>query len=170
MSDAQACDSQFSIANVSGIRTPPLYAGFFIRLVAFAIDWVLLFGGIWLALAIVFIGIWPLFYGDGSGAAIVLNPENGQSLSFFVLAITFLWHRYFLTGSWQATPGKRLCGIYVARADGTPLDGQLVLKRLGGYFLSLFTLAIGFFMAGWSREKKSLHDIICDTRVLRGRL
>jgi uncharacterized RDD family membrane protein YckC len=29
---------------------------------------------------------------------------------------------------------------------------------------------LGFFMIGWTQEKKGLHDMICGTRVVYGKL
>jgi uncharacterized RDD family membrane protein YckC len=36
--------------------------------------------------------------------------------------------------------------------------------------LSALPLGIGFFMIGWTDQKKGLHDIVCDTRVIHGKL
>jgi hypothetical protein len=71
--------------------------------------------------------------------------------------------------AWQATPGKRLCGIYITRADGRMINGWLAFGRISAATLSLIPLCIGFFMIGWTRQKTGLHDLVCRTRVVYGR-
>jgi uncharacterized RDD family membrane protein YckC len=35
--------------------------------------------------------------------------------------------------------------------------------------VSALLFYIGFMMAGWTNQKRALHDMICDTRVIYGR-
>jgi uncharacterized RDD family membrane protein YckC len=73
----------------------------------------------------------------------------------------------FFVGKYGATPGKMACGLQVVRPDG----GRVTyLRAFGRYFaewLSQITLLIGYIIAAFDDEKRSLHDLICDTRVIR---
>ena len=80
------------------------------------------------------------------------------------------YYAYFSAGPWQATPGKRICGIYVIRTNGARLDAPFGALRYLTYFLSALPLGLGFLMPLWTKERKALHDIICGTRVVYGRL
>lgn len=65
------------------------------------------------------------------------------------------------------TVGKMVMGHHLVRADGEPLTWGLVIGRYFAMMLSALTLTIGFMMAGWTRHKQALHDIICGTYVIR---
>jgi uncharacterized RDD family membrane protein YckC len=41
------------------------------------------------------------------------------------------------------------------------------LVRYLAYFLSVFTLGIGFIMVGLRQDKRGLHDLVCDTVVIQ---
>jgi uncharacterized RDD family membrane protein YckC len=86
------------------------------------------------------------------------------------LGVWLFYFIYFPSGSWQATPGKRIVGIHLIREDGGRVTGLLALGRSLSYVISAIPLYIGFFMIGWNKEKKGLHDIICHTRVIYGKL
>lgn len=86
---------------------------------------------------------------------------------FFIWAMASgIYNIWFVAGNWQATPGKRWCGIMVAMQDGTrPTLAQSALRWFAG-FTSWASLGVGFMMAGWNREKCAMHDVICGTRVI----
>ena len=85
-------------------------------------------------------------------------------------ALTIGYNVYFNAGTWQATPGKRLLGLHLITVTGEPVGPWLAFGRWLAYILNGFTLYIGFMMIGWTREKTGLHDIICGTRVVYGKL
>lgn len=76
---------------------------------------------------------------------------------------------YFTAGKWQATPGKRVMGIYVIRADGTPINHAYALGRCFAYLASWVILCLGFVLAAFTTERTALHDLLCDTRVVYGK-
>lgn len=68
----------------------------------------------------------------------------------------------------EGTPGKRLLGLRVVRADGSRLS---VARSFGRYWseqLTGFTFLAGYVMAAFDDQKRALHDYMCDTRVVRG--
>ena len=67
---------------------------------------------------------------------------------------------------WSTTVGKRLLGLYVLRSDGSKVGFLRAVGRWFSYILSALILFIGFFMVGLRRDKRGLHDLICDTVVV----
>ena len=66
--------------------------------------------------------------------------------------------------------GKWLFNLRVIPADG-PEDGKLrfvdvAYRETIGKFLSGVILNAGYILAGPDREKRALHDMLCDTRVI----
>jgi uncharacterized RDD family membrane protein YckC len=57
--------------------------------------------------------------------------------------------------------------LQVVTASGDRLSfGQATVRHFMK-FLSLFTAAIGFMMAGWTKRRQALHDMPCDCVVIR---
>jgi uncharacterized RDD family membrane protein YckC len=116
--------------------------------------------------------------GMGVGLGLGRNPDPSQVFAvlpaFFGLlglawllqvAISLAYEAYFLTTK-GATPGKMALGLKVTRADGGPISVGLAVGRYFARILSWLTFCIGFIIAGFDREKRSLHDHICGTRVV----
>lgn len=57
--------------------------------------------------------------------------------------------------------------LKIVRPNGDPITYGRALGRYFGEMLSGLILCIGFMMAGWDEEKRTLHDRVCDTRVIR---
>ena len=136
------------------------YAGFWTRFGAIAIDGFIL----WIVNLILFI---PL------GIFMPTSNENPfATLSFMPLlmllqyAIPAAYDTWFV-GKYGATPGKMACKIKVVVADGTPVTYSRALGRHFAKWLSSIILGIGFIMAAFDDEKRTLHDRICETRVVR---
>ncbi|WP_221033056.1 RDD family protein [Actomonas aquatica] len=69
----------------------------------------------------------------------------------------------------DATPGKLALGLKVLRANGDKLSIGRIIGRYFSEWLSGLILAIGYLMAAWDDEQRTLHDRICDTRVIKAR-
>lgn len=147
------------------------YGGFWIRFVARCIDGILL----WIVSFIIQMPLRILGLG-GAGLAVSRDPATAVAalpmvlgligISVLVqLVISILYEVYFLT-SRGATPGKIALGLKVIRADGGPITTGLALGRYFAQWLSSLTLLIGYIIAGFDPEKRSLHDRIVDTRVI----
>lgn len=76
---------------------------------------------------------------------------------------------YFIGGKWQATPGKRVMGIHVMRADGAAVAHSYALARCFAYIASWIIIGLGFVLAAFTAERTALHDLLCDTRVVYGK-
>jgi uncharacterized RDD family membrane protein YckC len=68
---------------------------------------------------------------------------------------------------YRATIGKRIMHLQVVCADGKQLNFGEASVRHVMKFLSLFTLGIGFLMAGFSKRRQALHDLPNDCLVIR---
>lgn len=84
------------------------------------------------------------------------------------LAVTFYYYGWFYKYK-GATPGKMVIGLRVVDSDtGTNIGyARAFFRETLGKFISVVTLFIGFMMAGWTKEKTALHDLIFSTRVLK---
>jgi uncharacterized RDD family membrane protein YckC len=138
------------------------YAGFWIRFGARFVDGLLLF-----VVNMVFYA--PMIFMS------IKNP--GQEPDAAMIAVTCVsyllafgfgigYEVYFL-GKSGATPGKKVCGIRVVMANGQGLTYGRATGRYFAQLLSGMTLGIGYIIAGFDVEKRSLHDHICGTRVIR---
>ena len=145
---------------------PPVYAGFWLRAWAGAIDAILEVGGA-LILAFIFdfvlrrfarqLGISPWFSKVATGMAFIL-----------ILAVgSWLYCAFTESSAWRATVGKRVLGLQVVTAEGDRIGfGQATVRHVMK-FLSLFFLTIGFMMAGWTKRRQALHDMPTDCLVIR---
>ncbi len=88
---------------------------------------------------------------------------------FMSLVLSAVYNISFVAGDWQATPGKRLCGIKVVMADGSrPTLLQAALRHIASG-VSVLICYLGFFFVLWTKEKTALHDMMCHTRVVIGK-
>ena len=144
----------------------PEYAGFWVRFAARMID-ALILGGLGLLLEsglvhLRFDGVYPDPLTDFQGwlrLQGILLPIN--------LAIALAYAVFFILRH-EATPGKRLLGLRVVRADGGRLGAWRVVGRYFAEQLSGLTFLAGYVMAAFDDEKRALHDFMCDTRVVKG--
>lgn len=68
----------------------------------------------------------------------------------------------------QATPGKMAIRARVVDAQtGGPLTTPQAIGRYFGYFVSIFTLFIGFFWIAFDARKQGFHDKLAGTVVVR---
>jgi uncharacterized RDD family membrane protein YckC len=116
-------------------------------------------------LTVAFALVWPII----SGEAITDYWQSTDAFAagdFFSLALNLIYY----TGAiaiWSTTLGKRPFRLYVVRTDGSRVSAARALARYLAYFLSAFTLGIGFIMVGLRQDKRGLHDLVCDTVVIQ---
>jgi uncharacterized RDD family membrane protein YckC len=143
------------------------YAGFWIRFVAKFVDWAIMAGisfGIGLAMGhgIDFNPATPANNMGTVDFSMISKMLTGNLISF---GANLVFVTFFL-GRYGATPGKMLCRIRVIRADGSPVSYGLAAGRYFGELLSGILCSIGYIIAAFDSEKKALHDMICNTRVV----
>ena len=168
-------------------------AGAFVRLVAYALDAVVLLVAIYIVALVVRAAIGPTIrFTDADGVPRLLVDRLHSVINS--VAATLVAGAYF-AGSWLrfgATPGQRVLGMRVVRVDGS---AGLGLGRAVGRWLLLGTplglistvlgppsvlsvilvLAIAFWFAllyvstARNRRKRGFHDRITGSAVVRGR-
>ncbi len=138
------------------------YAGFWVRLAAYCIDCAI----VWIGLLFVKLVISILsLSGGGIFQAKLLFQYTLKDIILYILEMVYFILLTYETGT---TLGKRLLNLRVVNADGSQkLDFVNVLYReTVGRFLCSLSIGIGYIMAGVDREKRGLHDMLCDTRVI----
>jgi predicted Zn finger-like uncharacterized protein len=137
------------------------YAGFWIRVVAYLIDFLL-------------IGVMQFVLGMLFGLAIDLlgissagEPSVNLVVWLFGASLS-IGYAVFFTGYCGQTPGKMAVRIKVVRSDLTPIGyGRAVLREVFGKFISTILLGIGYLMVAFDSRKQGLHDKIADTCVIK---
>lgn len=136
------------------------YAGFWIRFGAIVIDGFIL----WIFTMILFIplGIIMPTSNDNPFVALSFMPLI-MLLQYAIPAVYDIW----FVGKYGATPGKMACKLKIVVADGGRVSYSRALGRHFAKWLSSIILGIGFIMAVFDDERRTLHDRICETRVVR---
>jgi uncharacterized RDD family membrane protein YckC len=80
-----------------------------------------------------------------------------------------LLYDIFFIRKYDATPGKMALGVKLLRADGSKLSIGRIIGRYFAHIISALPLGIGYIVAGFDDEKRTFHDRICDTRVVKTR-
>ena len=156
-----ACKSAFvqKIKESGKIDGQLNYAGFWIRFGAKFID-----GIITKVVSFLLAMIPALFFGmlDSEHAATISSILSGA----IELIISLVYTTWFI-GKFAATPGKMACGLKVVMYDGSRVSYGRALGRCFAEILSAIIIFIGYIMAAFDDEKRTLHDRICDTRVVK---
>lgn len=131
---------------------PPKYVGFWLRLVAFVIDYVVIV----VASKILF-GDRIVTISDGS-----VNAQFDGIFILIPLLYVILFWKFF-----GATPGKMLLKMQIVSDDNKDLSWKNVLMRAFGYLVSGIVILIGFFWIGFDKNKQGWHDKIAKTLVIK---
>lgn len=138
------------------------YAGFWIRGAAVIIDAVLQY-----TLGVILGMLCGQNLAEASGFD---GNEQLTALDRTLLCIGILidlTYSTLMVGRYGATLGKLAMGLRVLRADGGRVSYARALGRCLMTYVSILTCMIGYLMAAFDREKRALHDRVCDTRVIR---
>lgn len=130
------------------------YAGFWLRLGAYVIDFVILFIPI-LVLRNLFIE----------------NPNQSDGLNVIDQIINLgTWWIYYATcesSSIQGSLGKKIVGIKVVNLDGTKVSFLKATGRYWSMLISMVILGLGIIMIGFDTKKQGLHDKITNCLVVK---
>jgi eukaryotic-like serine/threonine-protein kinase len=86
---------------------------------------------------------------------------------FFGLCFSWFYFIFLESSDWKATIGKRKVGILVINEEGKRLSLAQANKRYWSKILTSMTLYISFFLAGFTKKKRALHDKIAKTIVIK---
>jgi len=155
-----ACKPAFVQRIKEGAALPGVteYAGFWIRLVAKFVD----------GLILRFVGT---VIGVVAGAALASTMQSDPTTALVLLygmgfAVDVLYRTLFV-GAFGATPGKMAVKAKIVNADGSKVSYLKALARCFAELISVLTLFIGYIIAAFDDEKRTLHDRICGTRVIK---
>lgn len=140
---------------------PQYYASLDLRLVAWLIDYLLIWA-IYAGLALFII----YFFVDDRKLKIIIP--------FASIIITPLMRTLYSAvmeaSPQQATLGKRLLGLKVCDELGNKLSISRSLLRALAKWLSTLTLGIGYFIGFFDKKQQCLHDKLARTLVIKDRL
>lgn len=129
------------------------YAGFWKRAAAALIDSFLLF-----------------IVGTVLGLLVILMTGGDEGLeamsNILGIIIGWLYFAFMESSEAQATIGKKALGIMVIDAHGKRISFYRASGRHFGKIVSSITLGIGFIMAGFTKKKQALHDMMFDCLVV----
>ena len=141
------------------------YAGFWIRFAAKFVD-ELIIAVPTVPISLVFGVDFPLNFNTPAGSDTLTKFIVTQlALMAFGILVRVVYNTFFI-GKYAATPGKMLCKIKVVVTDGSHPTYLRAFGRSWAELLSQMVCYVGYIIAGFDDEKRSLHDHICDTRVI----
>jgi uncharacterized RDD family membrane protein YckC len=150
----------------SPARRNPLYAGFWRRLGAFAVDLVVVLLGCLVVVVLINILLFIAVISTG-GAAPADSLLVQLALLLILLVLTWLYFAGLESSAWQATIGKRMVGLLVTDTAGRRLSFGRSTARYYAKLLSALPILIGYLLAAFTPRKQALHDLIAGTLVVR---
>lgn len=113
------------------------------------------------------VGFWKRLFASILDWALLIVPS--VAMHAFPPFVPLLLIAYFVgMWTWKGTTIGGIClGIKIVRTDGAPIDFAVALVRSLASCFSFLMLFLGFFWAGWDREKQSWHDKIAGTVVVQ---
>lgn len=165
------------VAKSSGHDKPPSfrYAGIWIRGFATILDTIVM-ALMLAAFGALAYGLKMYVYQDAKPTRTLYEGIRVSDTEFYVaiglIAVAFLsvfFYKPYWIGKNGATFGKKLLKLRVIRSSGESLTPGRAMGRYFAESLSGLLLAIGYLMVALDKQKRALHDRICDTRVIRDR-
>ena len=156
-----ACKPAFVQRLKEGVSVPGVldYATFWTRLGAKVLDLIIL----WVINA-----LFGFIVGFATAGAV--RSADRLALQFFLMFMSIavnLGYGVFFLGKFGATPGKMACKIKVVTPESERISYGRACGRCLAELLSGMICYIGYIMAGFDAEKRTLHDRICNTRVIK---
>jgi hypothetical protein len=112
------------------------------------------------------VGFWRRFIATLLDALLVGAVAGITSKGLLFLPFWFLYH--IILWTWKGTTiGGIVFGLKIIRVDGRPMSFAVAFVRVLASMFSLLALGLGFFWAGWGREKRAWHDTIAGTIVVQ---
>lgn len=156
----------------------PHYAGFWLRFVAYIID-VIVIQIIQTFLILPILGLiglgivtqgWEFNFDQmnemDAFTLIATIFSLVSSLILIAYAIEVLYFSVMESSKYQATIGKMVLGLKVTDELGRPLEFPRALLRNFGKIISAMLFMLGYILAGITRQKQALHDIIASSLVV----
>lgn len=138
-----------------------IYAGFWKRFAALIIDSILL-SVVSFVIGFIVGFVFAVGYSAELGREAILSVVS----SIVSLAINWVYFAAMESSKMQATLGKLALGIQVTDLNGNRISFGRATGRYFAKILSGLILGIGYLMAGFTKRKQALHDIISECLVI----
>ncbi|GHM99789.1 hypothetical protein WSM22_12790 [Cytophagales bacterium WSM2-2] len=154
------------------------YAGFWLRFVAYIIDYIV----IYIAQAFIVVPVLGIIGINFANQAMASGGEMSEgdimsmvmtviaaasAVALLVFIMQVLYYSLMESSKFQGTLGKMALGLIVTDANGAKLDFTKALIRNLCKIISAVILCIGYIMAGFTEKKQALHDMIANTLVVK---
>jgi len=143
------------------------YAGFWMRFLAKLIDGLII--GVVIGIPLGFFLIPRLTSGSPAQLQSVLTHFMTAPFQLVEAAVGLLFNGFFL-GRFGATPGKMALGLKVVTPEGLPISYGRAFGRSAAEIISRLICFIGYLLAAFDAQKRTLHDHMATTRVIRASL
>ena len=155
-------------------------AGFWIRVAAFIIDSLIL-SIVVLPIYYAYMPILRPFMEEYNAALLasdITAAQNAITALYsqlfkgpipIIMAINTIYFSVLEASRFQATLGKRIMGIKVTDKNGNRISLLQSFARNLAKILSSLPFYIGYLMAGVSRRKQALHDLITGSFIVKGK-
>jgi uncharacterized RDD family membrane protein YckC len=142
------------------------YGGFWIRVVAYIIDAILLNIGFGVLGLVTGLSLVPTHFTAYDSPDVYASMGVANAIS---LVITWLYFALMESSARGATVGKMAAGLRVVTDQGARLSFANATGRFFAKIISAIILCIGFIMVAFTERKRGLHDIIASTLVVKAR-
>jgi uncharacterized RDD family membrane protein YckC len=149
----------------SEVPGPFGYGGFWRRFAARFVDGMLL-GVVGMLIGMVVGGVF------GASGSLRGNPNMVIFMQVIIQLISMvigIAYEVFFVRKYDATPGKMALGLKILRSGGEKLTIGRIIGRYFATILSALPLLLGYIVAAFDDEKRTFHDRIVDTRVIKTR-
>lgn len=131
------------------------YGGFWIRFLALLVDSATLF--IFACVLLILAAL----------AGFAAGPEAMTLVVLVYFLVYLLYWPVMHASARQATFGKAMLGLKVTGYDGNRISLLRSIGRFLATFISGAVFMLGYLVAGFTKRKQSLHDLIASTYVVR---
>jgi len=159
---APAAAGAYTLGRAEGVG----YGGFWIRVVAFIVDVILVRAVAWPVSMIFSLGGLGMMGGFPHGA-LGLHLFGGGVVFILVIFGSWLYEAFMLSSPYQATLGKMIFGMKVTDLYGNRISFAGATGRHFAKWLSGMILGVGYIMVGITERKQGLHDMLAGTLVRR---
>ena len=142
------------------------YAGFWLRVVAYIIDSIILWIPSFIISMVLGIGTGMNIDPETQNPADIFTPAYFGSMGINVL-IYWLYFALMESSAKQATLGKMALKLKVTDMDGRRIGFGQATGRFFAKIISGIILLIGYIMVAFTERKQGLHDIIAGTLVIK---
>ena len=138
-----------------------VFAGFFARVTAFLID-SLIAGSIGMILRFP-VWIIEMLFSLNFLNRPILFIYTPKSIFFYLCTVFYFVFLTYVTGS---TFGKKIMNLCVISVKDELTVMDVLYRETIGRFLSGVSFGLGYIIVGLDKEKRGIHDMLCDTRVV----